>query len=328
MAYPSTLTTLTNPNANDKLNSPSHSSIHSAENTAITELQTFVGTLASTAGTLIYDIRATASDGGGHVQGVNKGGTGQTAYTKGDLLVASSSSVLTKLAVGATDGQVLKVDSTKATGLTYGNAALGAPTVRVYTVSSTAQIWNKPSNLSFIIVELVGGGGAGGSKQNNQPCGGGGAGGYTIKTIPASSVGAAVSVLAGAGGVGSIMAVGTDGGLSYFGSLLSALGGQAGGPTAISNLAGGLGRGASILGDYEIIGGSGGVALITSVAGSYMPGFGGNSHLGGGAIACIAGNIQGNDAIGYGGGGSGAVPTQTSVRGGNGGNGVVIVYEY
>lgn len=115
MPYPSTITTFTNPLPTDRLNSPSHSSIETAQNTGLTELQTFVGTLASTAGTLIYDIRSANSDGGGHVQAVNKGGTGQTSYTKGDILIASSSSVLAKFAVGL-DGQQTRFNSSTATG--------------------------------------------------------------------------------------------------------------------------------------------------------------------------------------------------------------------
>lgn len=118
MSYPSTIGSFTNPNASDKLSSPSHSSIETAQNTALTELQTFVGTLSSTAGTLIYDIRATASDGGGHIQGVNKGGTGLTSYAKGDLIVATSQSVLAKLGVGS-DAQVLTADSNSQAGLKW-----------------------------------------------------------------------------------------------------------------------------------------------------------------------------------------------------------------
>lgn len=123
MAYPSVVSTFSNPNATDKLNSPSHSSIETAQNTDLTALETFVGTLSSTAGTLMYDIRAAASSGGGHVQGVNKGGTGQTGYTKGDVLVASSSSVLSKLTVGS-DGFFIQADSTQASGLKW-NSVLG-----------------------------------------------------------------------------------------------------------------------------------------------------------------------------------------------------------
>lgn len=115
MAWPSTLSSFTDPQPTDTLNSPSHSSIESAQNTGLEEVQAFLGTLSSAAGTLIYDIRAAASDGGGHVQTANKGGTGQTAFTKGDLLVASSSSVLSKLAIGQNNA-VLLADSTQTVG--------------------------------------------------------------------------------------------------------------------------------------------------------------------------------------------------------------------
>lgn len=119
MAYPSTISTLANPGPSDRLNSPSHSTLHDDENTAITETQTFIGTLPSSAvGTLLYDVRSPASDGGGHVQSANKGGTGQTSYTKGDILVAQSSSVLTKLAVG-TDAFTIQANSSVASGLEW-----------------------------------------------------------------------------------------------------------------------------------------------------------------------------------------------------------------
>lgn len=122
MSYPSTIATIPNPNATDRLNSPSHSSIHTLVNDNIQAIQTFVGTLSSTAGSLTYDIRSANSDGGGHVQTANKGGTGQTVYTKGDLLVAKSSSVLSRIAVGG-DGTVLVADSTQETGVKWGAIA-------------------------------------------------------------------------------------------------------------------------------------------------------------------------------------------------------------
>ncbi len=126
MAWPSVLTTFTDPLASDKLNSPSHSSIETAQNTSLEELQTFIGVntgaTASAIGTLLYDIKAPNSNGGGHVQTANKGGTGQTAYAKGDLLVASSSSVLSKLSVGST-GQVPIADSNASAGIRWGSPA-------------------------------------------------------------------------------------------------------------------------------------------------------------------------------------------------------------
>lgn len=138
MAWPSTVTVYTNPQPTDKLNSPSHSSIETAQNTGLTELQTFIGTLpASALGTILYDVRSPDSNGGGHVQTVNKGGTGQTTYTKGDVLIASSSSVLAKLAVGI-DNQVLTANSSVAAGVQWTNVTQFTNKIGVSAVSSTA----------------------------------------------------------------------------------------------------------------------------------------------------------------------------------------------
>lgn len=90
--------------------------------TDVVAIETFVGTLSSIQGTLMYDVRAAASNGGGHVQSVNKGGTGQTSYTVGDLLVATSSSVLTKLAIGS-NNQVLTVDNTQSPAVKWAGVA-------------------------------------------------------------------------------------------------------------------------------------------------------------------------------------------------------------
>lgn len=56
-----------------------------------------------------------------------KGGTGNTTYTKGDLLAASSSTALSKLGVG-TNGQVLRANSAAATGLEWGADYVGTVT--------------------------------------------------------------------------------------------------------------------------------------------------------------------------------------------------------
>lgn len=152
MAYPSTLSTYTDPLATDKLNSPSHSAIERAQNTGLEELEAFVGTLSSVSGTLMYDVRAAASNGGGHVQTANKGGTGQTSYAKGDILVATSSSVLAKLSVG-TDGHVLTVDSTQSTGVKYAAPVSGEWTYSgklTYSNSSTPQSFTGISSHQFL----------------------------------------------------------------------------------------------------------------------------------------------------------------------------------
>ncbi|MBS4000736.1 MAG: hypothetical protein KGZ71_09680 [Desulfobulbaceae bacterium] len=78
---------------------------------------------------------------------VAKGGTNQTSYTKGDILAASSSSVLTKLGVGAND-TVLMADSAQSTGMKWGTPAGGAG-ITVYSVT-TADAENTASEIDVI----------------------------------------------------------------------------------------------------------------------------------------------------------------------------------
>lgn len=142
MAYPSTLTSFSNPQPTDRLNSPSHSSIETTQNTALSELQTYIGVNtganASVVGTLLYDIKSPSSDGGGHIQSADKGGTGQVSFMKGDILVAQSSSVLTKLSVGL-DGQALVSNSNTATGVNWGSVTgLPQPATTLIPLSAIA----------------------------------------------------------------------------------------------------------------------------------------------------------------------------------------------
>lgn len=142
-SFPSIIAVIPNPNPTDRLNSPSHSALHQSENAEIVQIETFIGTNASALGTLTYDIRSPLSNGGGHVQTANKGGTGQTTYTKGDLLAAQSSSILSKLSVGA-DGQTLVADAAQQLGIkwaTPGGTRIGVSGVRssiIATVSETS----------------------------------------------------------------------------------------------------------------------------------------------------------------------------------------------
>lgn len=147
--YPSTISALTTPLASDRLNSPSHSGIEGAQNTNITAIENFLGVegASSTVGTLIYDVRSPGSNGGGHVQSANKGGTGQTSYSKGDLLIASSGSVLSKLSIG-TDGQIIQANSSTFTGINWVNTS----SPKLYTSSSVINAGS--ASASFLSLAL------------------------------------------------------------------------------------------------------------------------------------------------------------------------------
>lgn len=91
-----------------------------------------MGTINSIVGSLSYDIRGVGSNGGGHVQSANKGGTGQTNFVKGDLLVATSSSVISKLAISSVAGYVLQTDTSQSTGIAW-----GVGTSKVFTTATS-----------------------------------------------------------------------------------------------------------------------------------------------------------------------------------------------
>ena len=119
MPFPSVLNTFNRPATTDRLNSPSHSALHNTVSSAVGQIEQVIGlSTTSVAGSLFYNIRSPDSDGGGHIQTANKGGTGQTTFIKGDLLIATSSSVVAKLAIGA-NGQIFKVNSSTASGVNW-----------------------------------------------------------------------------------------------------------------------------------------------------------------------------------------------------------------
>lgn len=89
MAYPNSLDSFTNPLATQKLNSPSHSGIETAQNTALSALEQYVGTIGSTSTTsltyLLNHIPATGLVGTVPVSG---GGTGQITASAAFLALA------------------------------------------------------------------------------------------------------------------------------------------------------------------------------------------------------------------------------------------------
>jgi len=213
--------------------------------------------------------------------------------------------------------------------------------IQTFTADST---YTRATGATKALVYVIGGGGGGGGV-DGQGSGksaagaGGGAGGMATKLIT-SGLGATETVTVGLGGAGGTAGAnaGSTGGTSSFGSHCSATGGTGGvGQSGVtpSNASmrpgglGGVGTGGDIntkgqSGEYSIVGGTG-----TSEG---ISGGGGSTMFGSGALG-LQGDQAGNsadDATQAGGGGSGACSTNTSTNyaGGDGANGIVVVYEY
>ena len=301
-----------------------------------TSTNTFLGAGISAFGaTLIDDADASAARttlglGTAAVENTvpaNKGGTGQSTYTVGDLLYASGTTALSKLAAG-TNGHVLTLSGgVPAWAALPSNSGL----VVVRQVFTSSATWTKNANLLYADVEVVGGGGGGGgtAAANSTSSGGGGAGGYSRKVIAAATLGATETVTVGTGGAGGSAGggaggTGGTGNTSSFGTHCSATGGAGGvGASAAGNVLGGLG-GAGSSGDVNITGNAGGSSISAT-----MSGFGGQGYFGGGARP-VGTNIDGNvGAANTGAGGSGSIGSTTNGRaGGAGAAGIVIVTEY
>lgn len=332
--FPSVLTTFTTRLNGQVIDAGDVNGVQSG----VTQLERVVGAenSASVVGTIQYFIKSPASDGGGHIQSANKGGTGQTVYTKGDILVAQSSSVLTKLSAG-TVGQALKVNSATATGLEWASAA-----VNVTSFLSTG-VWTKPTTLTGAQVICIGaGGGGGGGKSTGGTTGTGGAGGgggaLTMHYFPSSWLTSSVFVGIGAAGTGGGTSMaGTAGGTTAFGSLLTAFGGGGGsgaiadgtaycggggggsggvGPTATTSTSSVIGGSPQTLYANGISGQGAGAGVTAGYAAEYGGGGGGGGNNGGNGFN------GGNSLFGGGGGGGGGGSAGGNVGGYGGGQGL------
>lgn len=157
-------------------------------------------------------------------------------------------------------------------------------------LSSTS--WSVPTNIDSDIDILVFGGGGGGGNSGNQNGGGGGGGGHMNRYSGTFSPGAAYAVTIGAGG-----GCGEAGGVTSFGNIVSASGGESGhavGTTPYSGSGGSGGTG----------GGAGGASNQNLVESSAS--FGGDgTYGGGGGGGAYFGPSTGDGGAGgtYGGGG-------------------------
>ena len=213
-----------------------------------------------------------------------------------------------------------------------------------YTSVASAQTFTTPANTGNVWVRAIGGGGAGGSvngaASNAAAASGGGAGAYCEVYTPASpstgytyNVGQGGNAVAGANSGNS----GTATNISIAGNLYNANGGTGGATmtsaaTANTFIAGSAGGTVGTVGNLNSAGEGGGASIRFS-ANLVKGGMGGTSQFGGGGQEIAANTAAGNGANGSGpgAGGSGAVVAggnATNANGGNGANGMLIIFEY
>jgi hypothetical protein len=102
------------------------------------------------------------------------------------------------------------------------------PDYQEFTSSGT---WTKPATAKYVYVEAVGGGGGGAANAGVNTAGGGGGGEFVSVLMAASTVGSTETITIGAGGNGGSAETtynGAVGGITTFGSHLTAVGGNGG----------------------------------------------------------------------------------------------------
>ena len=305
-----------------------------------------------------------ATDGlSGAVPAVN-GGTGQSAYTTGDILYASGATALAKLSDVATGNALIS----GGVGASPSWGKIGMATH----VSGTLPVVNGGTGLASITANNVMLGNGTSALQTVAP----GTNGFVLTSNGSSWVSAAISVgsaatvfassgtftipagitkvkmtVVGGGGTGS-SAVGSQGGVGGSGggaaikwlsgltpgnTLTVTVGGAAGTSSVASgtqtittvSATGGDGNyqpgGLGSNGDLNIRGNPGGMGSYASSSTSGYGGGGGSSILGGGGAPGTGGAGNGQPGGAYGGGGGGG--GQSSGSGGTGASGVVL-FEY
>jgi hypothetical protein len=281
---------------------------------------------------------------------ITNGGTGQTSYVNGELLIGNTTgNTLTKAAltqgtgITVTNGAgSITLTNAGVTSIAAGTGISVSASTGAVTVSSTASgggdyimrtytspaTWTKPAGLTSIRVTVVGGGGTGGSATSTpvnaaQGGGGGGGGGGAICYLDAPVIPGPLSITAGPG-------------TNSFGPLVSATGGSNGGnssgPSVGVGGAGGTGAVPSPTpgGSVTFTGNSGITNLVSFPSGNV---FGGTSQIFNTTRFLISGpNANGapNTSIGTGGDGAGprGSPPVGTNTGGTGGPGIVIVEEF
>ncbi len=290
---------------------------------------------AGGAGGLVIEVYATGLTSGS----AGTGTAGQVSFysTAGNQLTATSSIFVNTtnsfVGIGSTSPtSMLSVggDVNIAAGSCYRvNGVCIGYTVklsRIYATTTTGT-YVTPANLSHAVIECVGGGGGGGGASGSVAAGaGGGAGSYSRTYATSTRIGTTQTVTIGAGGAAGTSGGGNGGagGDTSFGSLCvgKAGSGGAGSATASNITAPGAG-GVAGTGDVTATGAPGGAGQSLNNTTYPVPGHGGSSPFGGGGVP--DGTVN---ATGYGAGGAGAWTLGSSVAGGTGSAGLVVITEY
>jgi hypothetical protein len=279
------------------------------------------------AGVPTYSAVSLTADVTGVLPVVN-GGTGQSSYTDGQILIGNSSgNTLTKASLTAGTG----ISITPGGGSIEIAATGGSSNTTVYDTPQTNTVYSVPAAAKGITVILLGSGGSGSgglAQANNTGGAGGGAGTYRLFTIPVTSADT-VLVTVGTGPDGGAVAnIGTAGTSSILTinskTIVAAAGG--GGSTGSSTVGGGGGgsAGSQSAADGAATNSAGGSGGASTINGSYaisvsgVAGGAGNTGTGVGGAGTSGGTaITRPDVIIGGGGGGGS--RGASQNGGTGG---------
>lgn len=252
--------------------------------------------------------------------------------TDGDFLTRTSGAYA-RLAKGSNAGDVLAMRSGAPTWIT--------PSILLTTHTGSGTHTANANARQLILFTLgggAGGGGVGTSAASGIASGGGGAGSWSLKVVSAGTFGASQTVTIGAAGSGGATGAnnGSAGGDTSIGSLCIGKGGSGG--TAVGSYSGqGGAGGVAGTGDITTTGarGDAGVAQAAATNVINIGGKGADSIMGGGGLPPLANTgtaaYAGNNATGYGAGGSGACNNAagggTTAAGGNGSAGYAFVIE-
>jgi hypothetical protein len=210
---------------------------------------------------------------------------------------------------------------------------------QVFTSSGT---YTPTTGMAYCSIQCLGGGGSGGGAgvtNAGQLAGGsgGGAGEYAVGIFSSATIGISKIITIGAAGTDLSGSGGGNGGNTSVGSLITAFGGTGGPSNGASSTpqgtAGGAGGTGGSGGDYRSPGFPGQGFFSSVGAGLCVAGDGGSSQIGSGGQAGKnqGASTAGGAALGYGAGGGGAFNIASSgstLAGGSGTAGIVIVTEY